>query len=267
MPRAIVNDVTITRASVETERQATTRTGPLGSTIHVIRADPETVVALAAIDWNQAFPRVCLDPIRGVITLMAPSRLHDELASALDHVVDVAASALTGAVKGLLSARLREPDSPPGTGLEPDCAFHVGPKARAYRQALAVGKEAADAFFDQNAPDLVVEVEITNADESKIERYAELGVRELWLLQDPEGSGTPRADFLTLRPRTAPRRLASSAVLRGLTPDDICEAIVGVRLGVNRDERTEAVARIVRRRQRASVRVREADTPYAARSG
>ena len=57
-------------------------------------------------------------------------------------------------------------------------------------------------------------------------------------------------------PRTAPRRLASSAVLRGLSPDDICEAIVGVRLSVTRDERTEAVARIVRRRQRASVRVR-----------
>ena len=267
MPRAIVNDVADTRASVETGRQATMHTGPLGSTIHVIRADPETVVALAAIDWNQAFPRVCLDPIRGLITLMAPSRLHDELASALDHVVDIAASALTGAVKGLLSARLREPDSPPGTGLEPDCAFYVGPKARAYRKALAVGKEAADAFFDENAPDLVVEVEITNADESKIERYAELGVRELWLLQNPEGSGAPRAEFLALRPRTPPRRLGSSNVLRSLTPDDLCEAVADVRLSVNRDERTEAVARIVRRRQQSSVRVREGDTPYAARSG
>ena len=111
-----------------------------------------------------------------------------------------------------------------------------------------------------------MEVEITNADESKIERYADLGVRELWLLQDPNGSGAPQAEFLALRPRTAPQRLSSSAVLRDLTPDDICEAIVGVRLSVTRDERTEAVARIVRRRQRTSVRVREADTPYAAGS-
>ena len=197
---------------------------------------------------------------------MAPSRLHGELASALDHIVDVAASALTGAVKGLLSARLREPGSPPGTGMEPDCAFYFGEKARAYRTALADGKEAADAFFDDNAPDLVVEVEITNADESKIERYVDLGVRELWLLHDPDGSGAPQAEFLALRPRTAPHRLASSTVLRGLTPDDICEAIVGVRLSVTRDERTEAVARIVRRRQRVSVRVREGETPYA-RSG
>ena len=237
-------------------------TGPLGSTIHVLHADPQTVVELASIDWNRSFRRVSLDPVRGLITLMAPSRLHEELARTLDHVVDVAASALTGAVKGLLAARLREPTAPPGTGMEPDCAFYLSEKARAYRTALAAGKEAADAFFDENAPDLVVEVEITSADESKIERYADLGVRELWLLKDPEGSGTPRAEFLALRSRTAPRRLASSAVLRSLTPDDVCEAIVGVRLGVTRDERTASVARIVHRRQRAEVRVREAGAPY-----
>jgi Uma2 family endonuclease len=262
-----VNDVAATRASVGIERHATMRTGPLGSTIHVIRADPETVVALAAIDWNRAFPRVYLDPVQGLITLMAPSRLHDELARALDHIVDIAASALTGAVKGLLSARLRKPDSPPGTGLEPDCAFYVGDRARAYRGALAVGKDAADAFFNETAPDLVVEVEITNADEGKIERYADLGVREIWLLQDQAGSDVPSAEFLALRPRTASRRLTSPNVLRGLTPDDVRQAVADVRLSVTRDERTEAVARIVRRRRRTSVRVREGDSPYAARSG
>ena len=260
--RAIVNDVTQNREHIVAEREATMHTGPLGSTLHVLRADPQTVIELAAIDWNRSFRRVCLDPVRGLITLMAPSRLHEELAGTLDHVVDVVASALTGAVKGLLAARLREPTAPPGTGMEPDCAFYVGEKARAYRTALANGKEAADAFFDESAPDLVVEVEITSADESKIERYADLRVREIWLLRDPEGSGTPRAEFLALRPRTVPRRLASSAVLPGLTPNDICEAIVGVRLSVTRDERTEAVARIVRRRQRTSVRVRDGEASY-----
>jgi len=237
-------------------------TGPLGSTIHVLHADPQTVVELASIDWNRSFRRVCLDPVRGLITLMAPSRLHEEFSSILGHVVDVAASVLAGAAKDLRNARLREPGSPPGTGMEPDCAFYLGEKARAYRAALAAGKQAADAFFDENAPDLVVEVEITSADESKIERYADLGVPELWLLQDPDGSGTPRAGFLALRPRTAPRRLASSNVLGGLTPGDVCEAVAGVRLSVTRDERTEAVARIVRRRQRASVRVRDGEASY-----
>ena len=242
-------------------------TGPLGSTIHVLRADAGTVVELAAIDWNRSFRRVCLDPVRGLVTLMAPSRLHEELARTLDHLVDVAASALTGAVNGLLTARLREPGAPPGTGMEPDCAFYVGERARSYRAALAAGRETADAFFEANAPDLVVEVEITSADEGKIERYADLGVQELWLLQGRAGSERPRAEFLALRPRTEPCRLASSHVLRSLTPDDICEAVSDMRVSLTRDERTEAVARIVRRRQRASVRVRDADAPYAARSG
>ena len=51
--------------------RGTMHTGPLGSTIHVLRADAETVVELAAIDWSRHFRRVCLDPVRGLITLMA----------------------------------------------------------------------------------------------------------------------------------------------------------------------------------------------------
>ena len=51
----------------------TTHVGPLGSAIHVLRADARTVEQLAAIDWSRHFRRVCLDPVRGLITLMSPS--------------------------------------------------------------------------------------------------------------------------------------------------------------------------------------------------
>ena len=74
---------------------ATMHTGPLGSTIHVLRADAATIAELAAIDWSRCFRRVCLDPVRGLITLMSPSRLHDDLAAILDHIVDIAGSDLT----------------------------------------------------------------------------------------------------------------------------------------------------------------------------
>lgn len=94
------------------------RTGPLGSTVHVLRADAATVAALAGLDWNRSFPRVCLDPVRGLITLTTPSRLHDDLSEILSHVVDTAGSAVTGASKGLRTTRLRGPDDPPGTGME-----------------------------------------------------------------------------------------------------------------------------------------------------
>lgn len=66
---------------------------------------------------------------------------------------------------------------------------------------------------------------------------------------------------------TRPRPLAASNVLGGLTPADVREAVAGMRLALTRDERTEAVARIVRRRRRASVRVGEEAAPYSAGRG
>ena len=99
---------------------ATMLTGPLGSTIHVLRADAGTIAELAAIDWNRHFHRVCLDPVRGVITLMAPSRLHEDLSEILGDVVKDAGSVITGSMKSIRSTRLRGRGEPPGTGMEPD---------------------------------------------------------------------------------------------------------------------------------------------------
>ena len=242
-------------------------TGPLGSTIHVLQADAGTIAELAAIDWNRWFPRVCLDPVLGLVTLMTPSRLHEDLTGILDHVVDAAASLLTGAAKGLRHTRLRGSGDPPGTGMEPDCGFYLGERAQAYRDALVEGAAAADAFLDRTPLDLVVETEITNFDEGKIGRYAELGVRELWRLHGGKDTRELRVEFLALQPGTTPHALAASRVLGGLTPDDVRAAVDGVRRSTTLAERTEAVARIVRRRRRASVRVREEEAPFAARSG
>ena len=242
---------------------ATTHTGPLGSTIHVLRADADTIAELAAIDWSRHFRRVCLDPVRGVITLMSPSFPHEDLSTILDGIVDVAGSLIAGATKGLRSTRLRGWGEPPGTGMEPDCAFYVGDRARGYFAALDEGDGAEAAFVERTAPDLVVEVEITSADEGKAARYGEMGVREMWRLHGRKGTKELRAEFLALQPGTGPRMLETSQVLEDLTPDDVCEAVEGVRVGRNLDERREAVARIVRRRQQASVRVREEQTEYA----
>ena len=239
-------------------RTPTTTLGPLGSTIHSLRAGPDTIAALAAVDWSRRFRRVCLDPVRGLITLMAPSRLHDDLAGILVDIVDVATGAFGRPSKGLLTTRLRGPGEPPGTGMEPDCAFYVGDRARAYRAALIDGEAEADAFLEHTAPDLVVEVEITNVDEGKIERYGDIGVRELWRVHARRGTPEIGAEFLALRAGAPPRPLASSEVIGGLEPADVCEAVEGVRRGLSRSERTEAVARIVRRRKRNVFRVREA---------
>lgn len=92
----------------------------------MLRADAATMTALAVIDWNRWFSRVCLDPVRGLVVLMTPSRLHDDLARILDRIVDTAAGAVTGASMGLRTTRLRGRHDPSGTELEADCAFYVG---------------------------------------------------------------------------------------------------------------------------------------------
>ena len=239
-------------------------TGPLGSTIHVLRADAETVAALAAVDWNRHFRRVRLDPVRGIVTLMAPSRLHENLTELVDRVVDVAGSALAGAVSGIRSTRLRGRGEPPGTGMEPDCAFYVGARARGYFAACREGDAAADGFVERTAPDLIVETEITSFDEGKIERYGDMGVRELWWLHGRRGTDELRVEFLALGGGSPPRSLDASSVLPGLTPEDVCEAVAEVRFGETVSERTEAVSQIVHRRRRMIARVREEAASYSA---
>ena len=248
------------------KQPATMYTGPLGSTFHILHADAETVTALAAIDWNRCFRRVCLDPVRGLITLMSPSFPHEKLSDFLDDVVEIAGEKLTGTVRRLRSTRLRRRGDPPGTGMEPDCAFYLGERARDFRTACAEGVEAAEIFIESTAPDLVVEVEITNVDASKTERYAELGVRELWRLRSHKKSWEFQAELLALRPGIALRRLDASEVLPGLTPDDVYEAVEGARNGETRDDRTKAVERVVRRRHDGSIRVREETAAYSAGS-
>ena len=88
-------------------------------------------------------------------------------------------------------------------------------------------------------------------------------MRELWLFRPRDGEGNPEFDFLALRPHADPRPLAVSNVLGTLTPADVREAVNGMRRSLTRDERTEAVARIVRRRGRTSARVREEEAAYA----
>ena len=255
-----MNDRTAVRAG--SHSATTSHVGPLGSTVHVLRADAGTIAQLAAIDWSRHFRRVCLDPARGLITLMSPSFPHEDLATILDDVVDAAGSLIAGSTKGLRSTRLRGQDDPPGTGMEPDCAFYVGDRAKSYYAACGQGKAVVNAYVERVAPDLVVEVEITHADQGKSERYAEMGVRELWHLHGTRDSWELRVELLALSPGRAPRLLEASQVLEGLTPEDVCEAVEGVQSGQTLDERKEAVSRIVRRRRQASFRVRDEEAPY-----
>ena len=245
-------------------RPTTTHVGPLGSTFHVLHADAGTITALATVDWSRCFRRVCLDPVRGLITLMAPSHRHEDLTWIFDDLVETAGVALAGAARKLRSPRLRGQGEPPGTGVEPDCAFYVGDRARGCFAAQAEGEDALDAYLEHTPPDLVVEVEITHANAGKAERYAQMGVRELWRLHGRKGRKEIRAELLALRAGRPPERLDASKVLEGLTPEDINEAVGEMWAGRPPIERMRAVERIVQRRRDGSVRVREEAAVYSA---
>ena len=146
------------------DHDATMHTGPLGSTIHVLRADAATVTALAAIDWNRWFPRVCLDPVRGFVTLMTPSRLHENLAEILLHVVGHRGVGRDRRVEGTAPPPVSGGrQSRPARGWSRTAPSTSASAARGYQAALLEGEAAADAFLERTAPDLVVEVEITSA--------------------------------------------------------------------------------------------------------
>ena len=239
--------------------------GPLGSTIHHLRADAATVAAVAALDWNRRFRRVWLDPLRGVITLMSPSRLHENRTGVFESVVEGAAKTLALAASGLRHTRLRRSEEPPGTGPEPDAAFYLGERARAYWAAEDEGEASADAFVERVGPDLVVEVEVTHADAGKVERYRDLGVREFWRVRGSRGSRARAAvevSFFSLTAGSEPKPLEVSTVLPGLLPVDVRQAVEAVRRSRDPAARIRVVERIVRRRQQQGIRVREERAEY-----
>lgn len=241
----------------------TTFTGPLGSTIHVLRADAETIERLAEIDWSQHFRRVCLDPARGLITLMSPSNLHERLTRRFDTIIDSAADATGKTSTAIGSTRLKGRGAPPGTGLEPDCTFYIGDSVDGFLAAEDEGDAAVDAYLESVPPDLVVEVELTHADRDKARRYGQLGMKEIWQLKAKKKTrDITSVEFLRLHPARSPEALSVSQVLPGLTPSQVREAIANLKFARTRKERTEAVSRVILKR--GALRVREEAPEYAS---
>ena len=244
------------------KKRATRFVGPLGSTILHLRADGATVAAVAGVDWSRWFRRVWLDPLREVITLMSPSLPHEELTGVFESIVAGAAKTLALAASGLRHSRLRQTKEPPGTGVEPDVAFYIGERADAYRAALDEGFPEAEAFVERTGPDLVVEVEVTHADAGKVERYRDLGVREFWRVRGSRVRKEVEISFFSLAAGSGPKPLEVSVVLPDLLPVDVRQAVEAVLRCHDPVERIRVVARIVRRRQQQSLRVREERAEY-----
>ncbi len=194
--------------------------GPMGSEFWQIKVPPEAVPLLAwKIDWNVLGRRVMIDPIAGIISWMNPSGPHVDMTDATDKIVEQAGKISNVLVKNRRDYRWKKPEDPPNTGVEADASFYIGEKAERWIAAYRYGgRDAANAYEKKTPPDLVVEVEVTNLDENKPTRYATLGVREMWQVEELKDQGSYRTNVvvLDLQARGGPRQVVKSQVLPGL---------------------------------------------------
>ncbi len=191
--------------------------GPLGSDFWRIRVSPDLVPRMAReIDWSRFGRRVMIDALEGIIVFMSPSSTHEELGDASDMTVRIAGPAMSIMVKGKRGTRWKVPGDPKNIRLEPDAAFYVGKKAMDW---YAIRKEGRPAVLDYEArtpPDLVIEVEVTHLDKDKPQRYAKLGVREMWRVTGEKESDRFSVEILDLQDDGAPQVVEESRVLPGL---------------------------------------------------
>ena len=214
-------NLTTTTINVDDLAELVHRKNSLDSGYVAFLANKDLVLNLARLPLEKVFRRVILDPVHGLVMLMSPSATHEQLAEDIDTLIKAVVDEFSISRSALRANRWRRSNDPENTGLEPDCCYYLGPKARAYRLARAHSVQAGDNFVLNHAPDLVVEVGITSIDKGKQAQYRELGVAEHWQVnQNKNRNELITVTFLALQ-HPEPRTLAISGVLPGLRNKDV----------------------------------------------
>ena len=207
-------------------------TGQIGSEFWRLTVPPEFVAVMAAeIDWCRMGRRVMIDARAGTIDWTSPSHLHADMAVAAGKVVETAAHFLGMPVQDKRDAPWRRPRDPKNTGLEADASFYVGEHALQWYAALDKGEDAAEEFAAKTPPDLVVEIEVTHLDGDKPQRWAALGVREMWRAATDKAGKGPEITILGLQAQNKPPLIEESLVLPGLRARVLTEAFGVARRG------------------------------------
>ena len=213
-----------------------TASGSLGSRFEAIMMSPESAGKAALVDWNRLGRRVTVDAVSGLVSWMSPSSLHEIMTGGVEDVIVLAAEILKRGISSKLRAtRWKYGDGAGKTAMEPDAAFYIGKKVQRFRTACRQGNR--DAFIESVPPDLVVEVEAFHADSGKPEKWAELGVREMWLLEkgkdDPD---VPQVTILRMRPEI--HEVPESSLLPGVSRRIVSKAVYFMLMNENAEMKT-----------------------------
>ncbi len=209
------------------ERLKEVKRNSLGSEYVAFHAGRDEVIALAESELVNAFRRVVLDPVRGLVMLMSPSGGHETTSGFMDDFVGCA-SKLKGVVTEKLRAtRWRRENDPKNTGNEADCSFYFGQKAVDYMQAYARSEAEGDAYTFKASPDLVVEVGLTHESKEKYLSYRDKGAVEFWQLNIRRRAQRRiiTATFLDLQAQPGPLEVDASLNLPGLAPAHVTRFI------------------------------------------
>ena len=210
------------------ERLKGVRRTSFGSEYLAFHTSRDEVIALAESELVNAFRRVVLDPVRGLIMLMSPSSGHETTSRRLDRFISSVATLKGVKMEQLGATRWRKENEPKNTGNEADCSFYFGQKALGYVEACARSEDEGDAYTFRVAPDLVVEVGLTHESKEKYLSYRDKGVVEFWQLNArprKQGGRLVAVTFLDLQAQPKPMEIESSLNLPDVTPAHVIRFI------------------------------------------
>ncbi|AKE64439.1 Flavodoxin reductases (ferredoxin-NADPH reductases) family 1 [Microcystis aeruginosa NIES-2549] len=147
-------------------------------TVTVI-APPAEIINLSGISWETYETlleelnnrRLRLTYNRGTLEIMAPSPEHELSKEVLGRFVETLAEELAVQIYPLGSTTFKRPEI---SGAEPDKCFYI------YNIDAVRGKKRLDLNEDP-PPDLVLEIDVTSSSQNRLQVYADLGVREVWI--------------------------------------------------------------------------------------
>ncbi len=108
---------------------------------------------------------------RGVLEIMAPSRLHEHVKGLIGRMVEVFTEELNIDIESAGSTTFKREDV--DRGFEPDECYYI------QHAAVVRGKDEIDMTVDP-PPDLLIEVDISRSSLNKFGIYSALGVPEVW---------------------------------------------------------------------------------------
>lgn len=140
---------------------------------------PQQIIQLSGISWETyenlltelSQRRQRLTYNHGNLEIMMPSPEHELYKEVLGRFIETLAEELAIKIYPLGSTTFQRQKC---TGIEPDKCFYI-------QNTNAVqGKNKID-LNQEMPPDLVVEIDITSISENRLQVYADIGVREVWI--------------------------------------------------------------------------------------